>query len=306
MPRPFRFGVSLIAPATAAEWAARCRRAEALGYDVITVADHLGMPAPFPSLVAAAAATERPRLGTFVLNAGFWNPALLAREVATTAALTGGRLELGLGTGYMAAEHATAGLPWGTARERVDHLLRTVEELKRLLGPDGSLRDGTPWPGGKAPESGSGGPPRVPLLIGANGDRMLRIAAEHADTVAFTGARTGRNGTLEPLTATELDARVELHRKASVGREEPAELNLLIQIVSVTDDRSAAVRPWLPRLHGLTEREALDLPVVLIGTVEQLVDQVRDLRERHGFSYLTVLEPNLETFAPVVGALRGR
>ncbi|MFE1287189.1 LLM class F420-dependent oxidoreductase [Streptomyces sp. NPDC058751] len=305
MSRPFRFGVSLIAPATAAEWTARCRRAEELGYDVITVADHLGMPAPFPSLVAAAAATERPRLGTFVLNAAFWNPTLLAREVATTSALTGGRLELGLGTGYVPAEHEAAGLPWGTPRERVDRLLRTVEELERLLGPDG-LPSVTPWPGGKTPEPGDGGPPRVPLLIGANGDRMLRIAAEHADIAAFTGARTGGNGTLEPLTAAELDGRVALYRKASAAREEPAELNLLVQIVTVTDDRGAAARSWLPRLPHLTEHEVLELPIVLIGSVEQIVDQVLDLRERFGFSYLTVLEPNLEVFAPVVRALRGR
>src|SRR5919106_6594883 len=99
MSRPFRFGASMIVPAPAEEWRTKCRRAEELGYDVILVPDHIGMVAPFPALVAAAEATERPRLGTFVLNAGFWNPALLAREVATTDALTGGRLELGLGTG---------------------------------------------------------------------------------------------------------------------------------------------------------------------------------------------------------------
>lgn len=109
--RLFRFGVNLLAPAPLDEWRAKCRRAEELGYDVILVPDHLGMPAPFPSLVAAAEVTERPRLGTFVLNAGFWNPTLLAREVATTDTLTGGRLELGLGTGYIPAEHDTAGLP---------------------------------------------------------------------------------------------------------------------------------------------------------------------------------------------------
>lgn len=116
MPRPFRFGVSLIDPAPAGEWRAKCRRAEEIGYDVILVPDHLGMPAPFPALVAAGAATERPRLGTFVLNAGFWNPALLAREVATTHALTDGRLELGLGTGYVQAEHDRAGLPFDATR----------------------------------------------------------------------------------------------------------------------------------------------------------------------------------------------
>src|SRR5689334_3204339 len=153
--RPFRFGVNLLAPAPLEEWRAKCRRAEELGYDVILVPDHLGMPAPFPALVAAAAATERPRLGTFVLNAGFWNPALLAREVATTDALTGGRLELGLGTGYVEAEHETAGLPWGSPGERVDHLRHTVEELDRILGSD----EFQPRPVQQ---------PRVPLLIGAN------------------------------------------------------------------------------------------------------------------------------------------
>ena len=83
MARPFRFGVNLVTPESGDGWRAKCRRAEALGYDVLLVPDHLGTFAPFPALVAAAEATERPRVGTFVLNAGFWNPALLAREVAT-------------------------------------------------------------------------------------------------------------------------------------------------------------------------------------------------------------------------------
>ncbi|MER5825994.1 LLM class F420-dependent oxidoreductase [Streptomyces mirabilis] len=289
--RPFRFGVNLLAPAPLDEWRAKCRRAEELGYDVILVPDHLGMPAPFPSLVAAAEATERPRLGTFVLNAGFWNPTLLAREVATTDTLTGGRLELGLGTGYIRAEHDTAGLPWGSPRERVDHLQCTVEELERLLGSDEH-------------QPGAVRRPRVPLLIGANGDRMLRLTAEHADIAAFTGASTSPAGTLEPITAAALDERVALYREAAAGRKEPAELNLLIQVLAVAEDRGAAIRPWLPRIPNLTEDEVLELPIVLVGTLEQIVAQVRAQRERYGFSYLTVLEPNMEAFAPVVEALR--
>ncbi|MGW0845805.1 LLM class F420-dependent oxidoreductase [Streptomyces sp. NPDC002787] len=305
MPRPFRFGVNLLSPTSAAEWRAKCRRAEQLGYDVILVPDHLGMPAPFPSLIAAAEATERPRLGTFVLNAGFWNPTLLAREVATTDALTGGRLELGLGTGYVRAEHDKAGLPWGSPGERVDHLLRTVSELDRLLGseelPHSRLRSsgGTPMP---RPAQR----PRVPLLIGANGDRMLRITAEHADVAAFTGARTVAGGKLEPLTAGELDERVARYQEFAAGRKEPAELNLLIQIVEITEDRRAAAAPWLSHLPNLTEEQVLELPLVLVGTLEEIVDQVLAQRERYGFSYLTVLEPNMETFAKVVEALRGR
>ncbi|MGW1667947.1 LLM class F420-dependent oxidoreductase [Streptomyces sp. NPDC002324] len=293
MPRPFRFGVNLLSPTSAAEWRAKCRRAEQLGYDVILVPDHLGMPAPFPSLVAAAEATERPRLGTFVLNAGFWNPALLAREVATTDALTGGRLELGLGTGYVPAEHEKAGLPWGSAGARVDHLLRTVRELDRLLGSE----EHEPRPVQR---------PRVPLLVGANGDRVLRITAEHADIAAFTGARTVGNGKLEPLTAEELDERVGRYQEFAAGRKEPAELNLLIQIVELTEDRAAAVQPWLSHLPNLSEDQALRLPLVLVGTLAEIVDQVLAQRERYGFSYLTVLEPNMESFAKVVEALHGR
>ncbi|MDR3081885.1 MAG: LLM class F420-dependent oxidoreductase [Streptomyces sp.] len=295
MPRPFRFGVNLLDPAPADEWRAKCRRAEEFGYDVILVPDHLGLPAPVPALVAAAEATERPRVGTFVLNAGFWNPTLLAREVATTDALTGGRLELGLGTGYVQAEHDKAGLPYGSAKERVDHLQHVVEELDRLLGSP----EHRPQPVQQ---------PRVPLLIGANGDRMLKLTAEHADIAAFTGARSvpgSTTGQLMPITDGELDERVALYRKLAAGRAEPAELNLLIQLVVVTDDRAGAIRPLLDHNPGLTLEQALALPIVLVGTVEQIVEQVRAQRERYGFSYLTILEPYMEAFAPVLEALRG-
>lgn len=294
MPRPFRFGVNMLEPAPAAEWRAKCRRAEELGYDVIHVPDHLGWPAPFPALVAAAEATERPRLGTFVLNAGFWNPALLAREVATTDALTDGRLELGLGTGYVRAEHETAGLPFGSPGERVDHLRHTVEELNRLLGSE----EHQPRPVQK---------PRVPLLIGGNGDRMLKLTAEHADIAAFTGARSvpGSPTGLEPVSAEELDERVARYRALAADRVEPAELNLLIQRVVVSEDREAVFRPLMEYMPKITLEQAMALPIFLVGTLEDIVEQVRAQRERYGFTYLTVLEPFMEAFAPVIEALRG-
>ena len=286
MPRPVRFGASLLTSASADEWRARCRRVEDLGYDVILVPDHLGMVAPFPALVAAADATERPRVGTFVLNAGFWNPTLLAREVATTHDLTGGRLELGLGTGYIQAEHDTAGLPFGSPGERVDHLRRTVEELARLL---------------ESSET------RVPLLLGGNGDRVLRLTAEHADIAAFVGARLtpgDTEGKLTPVAAAEFSERVGRYREFAAGRAEPAELNLLIQMVTVTDDPAGALRPLLDRRPDLTLEQVLDLPVMLVGTLEEITAKLRALRDRYGFSYLTVLEPYLEAFAPVVEELR--
>ncbi|GGV49862.1 TIGR03621 family F420-dependent LLM class oxidoreductase [Streptomyces spectabilis] len=295
MTRPFRFGVTMMTPSAGDEWRKKCRRAEELGYDVILVADHLGMPAPFPALVAAAEATERPRVGTFVLNAGFWNPVLLAREVATADALTGGRLELGLGTGYVKSEFDAAGLPWPTAGARLSHLARTIEELDRLL----ASTEHRPEPRQR---------PRPPLLVGGNGDRVLKVIAEHADIAAFTGTRTvpgDPDGKLAVLTAEAVDERVAAYQRFAAGRSAPAELNLLIQVVEETRDRRATLRPSLGRVPHLTEDEALEVPILLLGTVRQMADQLRAQRERYGFSYIAVLEQSLEAFGPVIEELRG-
>ncbi|MEU7640438.1 MULTISPECIES: LLM class F420-dependent oxidoreductase [unclassified Streptomyces] len=295
MPRPFRFGITMLTLDTGTAWREKCRRAEESGFDVILVPDHLGWPSPFPTLVAAAEATERPRLGTFVLNAGFWNPALLAREVATTDALTGGRLELGLGTGYVKAEHDAAGLPFGTPGRRVDLLEHTLTELDRLLGDPEHLP--------KAVQR-----PRPPLLIGGNGPRMLRLAARHADIMAFTGARQAPGkpeGTLELLPAGKVAASVAAYREYAADRAEPAELNILVQRVLVANDRRAAAREFAALGVGVDEDQALEAPTLLIGTPAQMADQLRERRERYGFSYVSVLDTYLEAFAPVIEELKG-
>ncbi|WP_405568249.1 LLM class F420-dependent oxidoreductase [Streptomyces sp. NBC_01167] len=290
MARPFRFAVNMLTPTDGPEWRRKCRRAEELGYDVIQVPDHLGMMAPFPALMAAAEVTERPRLGTFVLNAAFWNPALLAREIATSDALTGGRLEIGIGAGYVKEEHDRAGLEFRTPGGRVAHLRHTVEEVDRLLRDDGHL-----------PKTAH--KPRPPLLIGGNGDKVLQLAAEHADIVAFTGARDSGDG-LQVLTAEEVDERIAAYRGVAGGRSDEQELNLLLQLVAVTDDREAAVKELLPRVPHLSVEQVLDLPLLAVGTVQAIAGQLREQRERYGFSYFTVLDPYLETFAPVMDELR--
>ena len=119
---PFRFGISLFTGSARPDWLAKAQQAVDLGYDVVQVADHLSLPAPFPALVAAGDVRGPVRLGTLVLNASFYRPALLARDVAETNKLVDGRLELGLGTGYNVAEFEAAGLPFGTADQRIDHL----------------------------------------------------------------------------------------------------------------------------------------------------------------------------------------
>ncbi|MGW7516332.1 LLM class F420-dependent oxidoreductase [Streptomyces sp. NPDC054796] len=294
MTRPFRFGVNMVTFSTGEEWRQRCRRAEELGYDTLHVADHLGMPAPFTALASAAETTSRVRLGTFVLNVGFWNPALLAREVATCDQISGGRLELGLGTGYVKAEHDRAGLPWDAPRERVDRLRHTVEELNRLLADE----EHVPRPAQRP----------VPLLIGGNGNRVLRLAAEHAQVAAFTGGGQvpGKpEGTLALLSPDALEERVTAYRGFATARPEPAELNILVQQVVVTDDRRATARDWGAYGTAMTEDDLLHHPALLAGTVKEIAEQLRSHRERYGFSYVTVLDPAMETFAPVIEELRG-
>lgn len=116
----------------------------------------------------------------------------------------------------------------------------------------------------------------------------------------------GNAGGLEPLTGDELEERVATYRKFAADRVESAELNLLVQLVAVTDDRPAAVQPLLEHLPQLTEEQALDSPLLLVGTVEQITEQLLERRERFGFSYITVLEPSMEALAPVIELLRGR
>jgi len=288
--KPFRFGVNLISAGTREQWTAKCRRVEELGYHVLSVADHLGMAPPFPALVLAGAVTERVRLNTFVLNTPFYNPALLARDVAGVDQFVSGRLELGLGAGYVQAEFEAAGMPFPSAGARVDHLESTVKELARLYADP----EYAPSP------AQSGGPP---LMIGGRGDRLLSLAAEHADVIAFNGMAKSRNdGRLRLATADGVEERTRFAAER-VG-ERAVEFNLLAQIVRVTDDREAALREICATLDGeFTVEELAEVPTVLVGSVEEIAEQLIARRARFGISYFTVLEPNLEVLAPVVEAL---
>lgn len=289
--RSFRFGVGMTATASRKDWIEKCRRAEDLGYDVIGVADHLGMPAPFPSLMLAAEATERPRLATAVLNVGFYNPALLARDVAATDQLTDGRLELGLGAGYRKVEFDDAGLPWPSPRQRVDHLEHTVAELRRRFAD----------PAHRPQPSQRHGPP---VSIGGRGDRVLALAASEADIVGFTGFTSGNEGETAYLAdADDIAERVEYTRVLLGERISRVELNILVWRVIVTNNmRAEATR--LEPIRALSAEQMLKVPTVLIGTVRQIADQLTAHRERFGFSYVTVGEYNLDALAPVIEILK--
>lgn len=200
-PRLFRFGVSMATASSAAEWQAKARRAEALGYSALLVPDHLAdCLSPWTALTAAATATEELRVGTFVLNNDFRHPVLTAREAATLDLLSGGRLELGLGAGHQRREYDEAGLRFDSAGVRVDRLGESLAIAKALLAGDAvdyegshyQVRGHTVWPGPAR---------RPPILVGGNGDRLLTLAAREADIVGLAGFSPRRGGTENDLSA---------------------------------------------------------------------------------------------------------
>lgn len=281
----------MVVPQSREEWVRKCRRAEELGYDVIGVADHLGFAPPFPALVLAAENTERVRLNTFVLNAAFYNPVLLAREVAGTDRFVTGRLELGLGAGYVRDEFDAAGIEFGTGGTRVSHLEETVRTLRALLA-DPQYQPRPEQPGGP------------PLLIGGWGDRMLTLAARYASTVAFTGAATTAAGALRLAGPAEIDERVAYVQAALGPRAPEVESNILVQAVVPASERAAFLDRYASTVDPGVLAAVDELPTVLFGGPHEIAAQIRANRDRYGFDYITVLESDLETFAPVIEQLR--
>jgi probable F420-dependent oxidoreductase len=273
MAKEFRFGLGLQAARrqqSVQDWG---RRAESMGYDVVHLPDHLYAPAPFPMLTAVAMATEKLRLGTFVLNACFYKPALLAREVKTLRDLSGGRLELGLGAGYNKVEFDDAELPFPSARERVDYLRHVTEHMAEHV-------------------------PDVPLLIAGNGDRLLTVAAQQANIIGLTG------GGVETDDTDPLADRISFVRKAAGERFDDLELNISI-IAMPTDDSGVPDLTQARRsLAKLSEEEMLRTPTVLSGSTSDIVDTIRHYRDHYGVTYITVQQVHADVFAKVIEQLR--
>jgi probable F420-dependent oxidoreductase len=146
--------------------------------------------------------------------------------------------------------------------------------------------------------------PHVPILIAGGGKELLEFAAREADVVAVnTRHRHGVVGTGDELAESTLRRRVELVRSSARERWPTLELNLLLKNVVVTDDRTSAAAEIGARLH-LSREEALASPYLLMGSAEEMADQILDTRERFGFSYFTVFQHDLDAFGPVIDRLR--
>jgi probable F420-dependent oxidoreductase len=309
--KPFRFGVNVGPSRSRAEWAEKARTIEGLGYDALTVPDHLAnLFAPMPALVSAAEATTTLQVGTNVLNNDFRHPVLVAREAATVDLLTGGRFQLGLGAGHMRSEYDQAGLSFDKGDTRVERLAEAVTIIKGLLSGERVTFAGRYYRvTGHAVQPLPIQRPHPPIAVSGNGRRLLTLAAQEADIVGLSGITFRRGGTVPDLSGWKIsgvDERVQLVREISGDRYVSLELNVLVQRVLVVDDRQRAAEELAGNWSQLSPDEILESPYVLIGTVDQLVEDLQARRERWGMSYFTIFEPYLSALAPVVGRLAGR
>jgi probable F420-dependent oxidoreductase len=309
--RKFRFGVMASHGQSAADYRERARTAEDLGYSTWFVPDHfVDHPlAPMPAMAMVAEATQTLRVGTLVLGNDYKHPVVLAREAATLDLLSEGRLELGIGAGWMTADYEKAGIPLDRPSVRIERLAESIAVLKGLMADKPfSYRgehytitdlDGEPKPVQQ---------PHPPIIVGGGGKKVLSLAAREADIVGVNANLRGGEATTQDaarsITGAAVDEKLDWVRAAAGDRFDDLEIQAFVGFTFFTDDRRGLAEGMAPAF-GVTDDEALDAPVVLAGTVDEMVDDLLSRRERWQMSYHVVGVDVIEQFAPVVDRLAG-
>jgi probable F420-dependent oxidoreductase len=307
-PRTFRFGVQ-ISTAPSGDLAALARKVEDLGYSTLFLPDHFGdQLAPMPAMMAAADATADLNVGALVFDNDYRHPVVLAKEIATIDVLSGGRVEFGLGAGWMNTDYEQSGIPKERDGVRIARMAEALDIVKGLWAPgpfsfEGEHYritglDGMPKPAQQ---------PHPRVLIGGGGPKVLGIAARHADIVGINPSiPAGEVGpqAARDAAADRVDQKLTWLRDAAGDRFDDIELNALVFVVNVTDDPDP-VREMMAGIFGVTPDLVAESPYVWIGSTAEIADQLRAARERWGISYFVVQGDALEPVAPIVAELSG-
>jgi probable F420-dependent oxidoreductase len=306
---PFRFAVQLSKASSGAAWRDLARKSEDLGYSTLYVPDHLDDQfAPMIAMTVAAEATTTLRVGSLVLDNDFRHPVVLAMEAATLDLFAEGRLELGVGAGWMRSDYETSGIAMDPPKVRVERLRESLQIMNSL------------WQSGEATFEGQhysvrgaiGVPPpftrpRPILVIGGGSRQILTLAAQEADIVSIIPSlAAGAIGTEVAASALieRFTERIEWVRDAAGDRFDQLELQCWTMAVQVVPNATEVMGQLAP-LFGLTPEQISTVPLALIGTEDEIVELLQRRREELGFSYVVVHEAELESFAPVVAKLAG-
>ena len=313
MTHPFRFGVITSHASDGPAWRARARRAEALGYSSLLMPDHFqDQWEPVVALAVAAAATERLHVGTLVFDNDYRHPAMLAKSIATLDLATGGRVEFGLGAGWKRSDYDETGMPYDPPGVRIDRMIESLAIMRALWASAEPVH----FAGAHYTITGAVGTPRPhsrrgpKVCIGAGGKRMLSFAAREADIVAVNATMTA--GALDASVAATaspaaFDEKISWVRAAATaaGRVDEIELQCHCPLVTLTDDRASLLDALAPAF-GCPSADAADIPLTMVGTIDEMCEAIVRRRDRWGFTYTIVPDDAMETFAPVVAELAGR
>jgi probable F420-dependent oxidoreductase len=310
--RKFRFAVIAPKCGSGKELTEQARKAEALGYSSFFVPDHFIEHdlAPTVALAHIAAVTDTLRIGPLVLGNDYKHPVVLAREMATLDLLSDGRLELGIGAGWMTADYEKAGIPLDRPGVRIARLAESITVLKGLFADEPfSFRgehyritelDGMPKPVQR---------PGPPFLIGGGGKKILGLAAREAKIVGINAnLRTGvgeSRETAQSLVPAATDQKLAWLREAAGDRFDDLEIQTLLGFVHVTDDPSG-IGTAIAGSFGVSEDDALLAPATLVGSLDGIAELLERRRERWQMSYIVVPVEATEALAPVVARLAGK
>jgi probable F420-dependent oxidoreductase len=260
--RPIKLGLALLGQGSVSEMVGQARRAESIGFEVILLPDHLGFTAPLVPLVAIAQAAPSVQVSNLVLNAAFYRPALLARDLASVDSATGGRLIIGLGAGYVEDEFVAAGLPFPSPGERVRLLTEHVTEIRRLLSDPGNIPPSVQTP--------------PPIMVAGMGNKLLRMAARQADIVAIASMGT----------EADVAERVAFVKAQAGARTDDIELAFSFFQVSMDDPSDLSLLKLLA--PDADESEMRQWATLLDGTVDEAAERIHRLHNDLGISCFTV------------------
>ena len=304
MPRPFRFAVTARWAGGGTRWRDFAKRAEAQGYDVLLVTDHMGPQlAPIPAMMAAADATSTLRVGSFVFSNDYRNLVMLAKEIATMDVLSGGRVELGIGAGWRVPDYTQMGIPYDAPTVRVSRLEEAVPLLDRLLREEVVTHKGTFYDLREArilPRPRQS--PRPPFMIGGGGPRVLKLAARQADIVSFAPSLDA-HGRPRPRSLTLGGLRERVTRFDEQAKAREVEKNLWLFDAGVTDHAGSLGRAATTFAKG-SANALVRSPFFLYGTRASLRDLLHEHRESLGISYVAIPGQAMDEFAPIVQELR--
>ena len=307
---PFRFGVQFSTSPSGDVYRETVRKIEDLGYSTVFCPDHFDDQwAPTVALTVAAEATTTLRVAALVYDVDYRQPVTLAKEIATLDVVSGGRVEFGIGAGWMTDDYEAAGIQFDRPGVRIDRMIEAIEVIQGLWSGEpfdfrGSHYEISGLTGTPSPHQ-PGGPP---IIVGGGGKRVLTEAALRANIVGLNASLHA--GSVGPETALSALGERFLERRnwveeAAGDRFPEIELQMNTFMTAVTNTTSEADQMYdgMAPMFGLSPEQARTIPMVLAGTISDVCDQLHRYRELYGTSYWVIHEGEVDAMAPVVAKM---